>query len=258
MNKRYVLILILTLLLSACSQQKTVQPMTKDEMIQKMQQSVKAIDSITIAAQSDVTVTYDKFTTKFTQDTDSQFDTINKSALRIIADSNNTKYPVQSIIFNMDKGNVTAYPEPYYLNYRARNADIQYFSTMQSNLVNLTGIIQNVVKKEVDHIKLSDDTLHYDGSSESLKYLFDYGSDCSSMNQIAIMNDLTDIKVTQGSFDITLSPVHKLPKSLNFELKVDAKIKNKPVHFIMKQSTQFKDFNKTNVKFYKEKEIEGE
>lgn len=258
MKQISLLIVILTLILSACSQETTAPPLSKDEIIKKMQRSVKGIDSVTLSAQSDVMVTYDKFTTKFSQETDSQFDTINKSALRILAHSNNAKYPVQSIIFNMDKGNVTAFPEPQYLNYRARNADIQYFSTIQSDMVNLTGIIQNVVKKESEHVKVTDNTLHFEGKSPSLKHLFEYGNDFSSMNQIALFNGLTDIKVTSGRYDITLSPKQKLPKVLYFELKVEAKIKNKPVNFIMKQETKYKDFNITNVKSYEEKDIEGD
>ncbi|TDM39608.1 hypothetical protein ETI06_11650 [Macrococcoides goetzii] len=257
MKKLTVLFIILTLIITGCAApQEKKKPLTKDQIIARMQKYIKATDSISLDATNKTTVSYDKFTTKFTQDTASQFDTISKSALLIKAKSNNTKYPVKSVIFNMDNGNVEAFPEPSYLNYRARNADIQYFSSVQSNMVNLTDIIQNVIKKEAEQIKTTDNSIQYKGNSQSLKYLFDYGIDFSSMNQVATFNDLTDIKIQSGSFNIELSPVKKLPKILSFDIKVNAKIKNKPVTILMTQDTYYKDFNKTNVSMYKADEID--
>ncbi|WP_414050478.1 hypothetical protein [Macrococcus animalis] len=256
MKKLTTLFIILALIITGCASPKEKKkPLTKDQIIARMQKNIKAIDSISLSASNKTTISYDKFTTKFTQDTASQFDTINKSALLINADSNNTKYPVKSVIFNMDEGNIEAYPNTQYLNYRARKADIQYFSTVQSNIVNLTDIVQNVIKKEVETIEVTDNVIHYEGNSKYLKYLFDYGIDFSSMNQIAAFNDLTDINIQSGSFDVELSSEKKLPKTLNFDLKVNAKIKDKPVTIIMNQETTYKDFNKTNVSFYEEDEI---
>lgn len=257
MKKLTVLFIILTLIITGCAApQEKKKPLTKDQIIARMQKNIKATDSISLDATNKTTISYDKFTTKFTQDTASQFDTINKSALLIKADSNNTKYHVKSVIFNMDDGNIEAFPEPQYLNYRARNADIQYFSSVQSNIVNLTDIVQNVVKKEVDNIKTTDSTIQYQGNSQNLKHLFDYGVDFSSMNQVSTFNDLTDIKIQSGSFDVELSPVKKLPKTLSFDIKVNAKIKNKPVTILMTQETHYKAFNKTNVAMYKAEEID--
>ncbi|WP_414055311.1 hypothetical protein [Macrococcus equi] len=257
MKKLTALLIILALIITGCaSPQQKKKPLTKDQIISRMQKNIKATESITLSADNKTTISYDKFTTKFTQNTQSEYDTVNKSALMITADSNNTKYPVKSVIFNMDNGNIEAYPEPAYLNYRARNADIQYFSGIQSNMVNLTDIVQNIIKKTIDDIEVKDNILHYEGKSQNLKNLFDYGSDFSSMNQIETFNQLTDIKIAKGEYDITLSPEKKLPQLLNFDLKVSAKIKNKPVTILMHQETNYKHFNKTNVKPFEEEDIE--
>lgn len=257
MKKISLLFIILALIITGCaSPAEKKKPLTKDQIIARMQKHIKGTNSISLNATNKSTVVYDKFTTKFTQQTSSKSDTINQSALLINAASNNTKYPVKSIIFNMDDGNVKAFPEPKYLNYRARKADVQYFSSIQSNMVNLTDIVQNVIKKDVESLNVTEENIHYEGNSTSLNYLFDYGVDFSSMNQIATFNDLTDIKIINGSYDIGLSPVKKLPKQLDFKIKIEAKIKNKPVTILMKQETTFKDFNSTKVSPFEKDDIE--
>lgn len=251
MKKFSLIIFILALILASCSTNEEEKKLKNDELLSKLQKRVKKTESLTLHSDNETITTYDKFTTKFTQSTDSEYDAINKSALKIEAESNHTKYNVKSVIFNLDNGDVTTYPKAKYLNYRARNADVDYFSSVQSQIVNLTHLMQDVVKPTIDDVKQEEQSISYKGKSKALLALYQYGFHQSSMNQIEMFNDITDLTVESGSYNISYNAQFE-PTSLNFKLKVNGKIKNKPVQMIMNQTTDYSKFNRTNVQMYKE------
>ena len=253
--KKLIYLFIITFILVGCSQESTKKPLTKDETIKLIQKTIKNTNSITVHADNTTTVTYDKFTTKFDETLDSKYDTINQSALKVKAKSNNTKYKVKPYIYNLSKNNETIFPETNYISYRAQLADRNYLQDLQADVVNLTDTVQDVIKKDSSDIVLKDNTFSYEGKSESIQSLYEYGFHFSSMHQISLFNQITDLKVVSGKYTIDLSPTNKFMKQLDFKVTMTGKIKSKPVTIKMKQETQYKDFNKTDVTPYKEDEL---
>ncbi|MCE4957972.1 hypothetical protein [Macrococcoides caseolyticum] len=255
MKKLYVLIAILTLMLSACSQKQSP-PLSKDELIERMQQSVKATNSATLHAQNDLMITFDKNTIKFETAVDSQYDTVNMSALAVRPVSNDMKYPVKPFIYNLMDGKEEIIPKPSYINYRAEHADRDYLQRLQSEMFNMTNIVQNVIKKDRDDLKITGNEVHYSGQAKHLIKLFDYGFNFSGAHQLKLFNQMTDVKVDKGHYVLYLSPEKKYMKSIVFDMTVSGKIDNKPVTMHLKQHTDFSHFNKTNVTPYTANDIE--
>lgn len=251
MKKFSIVIFILALILASCSTKEQEKKLTNDELLSKIQQRIKKTESLTLHSENETIAMYDKFTTKFTQTTDSEYDSINESALKIDAKSNHAKYDVKSVIFNLDNGDVTTYPKAKYLNYRARKADNDYFSGVQSQIVNITHLLQDVVKPTIDNVKQQENGLTYQGKSRALLALYQYGFHQSSMNQIEVFNDITDLRVENGSYDITYNAQYE-PETMSFKLKVSGKHVNKPVQILMEQTTDYSKLNETNVQMYSE------
>ncbi|TDM42869.1 hypothetical protein ETI09_00450 [Macrococcoides canis] len=117
--------------------------------------------------------------------------------------------------------------------------------------MNVTHLLQDIVKPTIDDVKQEDNRLTYKGKSKALLALYQFGFHQSSMNQIEAFNDITDLSVESGSYDITYNAQYE-PETLSFKLKVSGKHGNKPVQILMEQTTEYSKLNETNVQMYNE------
>ncbi len=246
MKKIIYIIIILTLMTVGCSKE-TPAPRTKDETLKQLQQSIKAIDSLSSESENKTTVIYNKFTTQFTQKTTSQTNTLDEFNSAVEADSNHSRYPVHSYRVYIKGGVLRADPDPSYLTYQARRADTKYIEAAIADIFNLKHIVQGVIKPSADDVSIDEQAIHYKGTGAVMKELFEYGLVSSSMNQIEPLSDLKDLTVTSGSYSIQYSPVKVYPKTLTFQVEVTATIDEDPVMIKMEQTTDYYDFNKTKV-----------
>ncbi|TDM07496.1 hypothetical protein [Macrococcus lamae] len=240
------IIIILSLIMSACSNESP-KPRTKDETLSQMQTSIKAIDSLSSDSENQTTVIYNKFTTRFTQMTNSQTSSDNTVNLSVEADSNHSRYPVKSYQAYVRNGALKANPVPTYITYQARRADTKYIETAVADIFNLNRILQGVVKPVADKVTIDKDSIKYTGNNQVLKELFEYGLSSSSLNQVEALSDLTDLKVAAGEYTVNYSPAKVYPKTLSFKVEMTATIDEEPVRIQMEQTTNYSDFNKTTV-----------
>lgn len=246
MKKLICFIIILTFLVSACSSEQP-KTLSLDEKIAQMQQSIKNTDSMSSDTENETTVIYNKYTTQFIEKETAKTDTLKTFSLKVEAKSNNTKYPVKSYQALIDDGNFNIQPTPAYLNYRAKNADLQYLETKLSDHFNLTHLMQDVVKPTQDHIKDDGETFTYKGKNKAMKQLFEYGLNNSSLDQLETFSDLSDIKITDGTYSINYSKDKYYPQTLTFNITATATIDDKTARIHIKETTSFYDFNKTDV-----------
>ncbi|KAA1039091.1 hypothetical protein [Macrococcus equipercicus] len=247
MKKIVYIITILSLITGACSKESPA-PRTKDETFSQMQQSIKAIASLSSESENKTTVIYNKFTTQFTQKTNSQTNTADQFNLRVKAASNNMHYPVKSYKADLKNGVLQADPKPDYITYQARHADTKYIESTIADIFNLKHLLQDVIKPEADHMTVNKDSMHYEGHGAVMTALFEYGLASSSLNQVESLADIQDLKVKSGSYTVDYSPVNVYPKTLTFDVEMTGTIDEEPVHIHMKQTTNYYDFNKTKVK----------
>lgn len=246
MKKLIYLVIILSLIVSACSSEQP-KSLSLDEKIAKMQKAIKNADSLSSDTENETTVIYNKYTTRFTEQETAKTDTLKTFSLTVDAESNNTKYPVKDYEVLIDDGNFNIQPAPTYLNYRAKEADRKYLETKISDHFNLTHLMQDVIKPTQEHITDDGKSFSYKGKSKALKQLFEYGLNNSSIDQLETFSDFSDIKIANGTYTVTYSTNQYYPKVLTFDITATVTIDEKPARIHIQETTKFYDFNKTNV-----------
>ncbi|MCD8837770.1 hypothetical protein MXM59_00495 [Mammaliicoccus sciuri] len=244
------LVLTITLILASCSPEGQNKFDDSSDAIEAFQKNVKKVDSHSIKSSNETTVDFQDKKTTLKQLSHGRTNHHDKLAFNVEQESNTKQFPVHNKSVWIDSNEIKSSPKSKYLNYHAKNAEIDYYQKIGQDWFDLTTFNQSLLKPIEDDVTLENDTLSYEGTGKVMEYLYQLGFSQSPLADQASLSNINDLKIKSGKFKLTFQKDKTLPKTLTFNIKATGKIKNETINIHMKQTTDFYKFNSTDVKPY--------
>ncbi|MBM6628447.1 hypothetical protein JTF04_01890 [Mammaliicoccus vitulinus] len=244
-------VLTITLILASCSPQGQNYYKNSSDAIEAFQKNIKDVDTHSIKSKNETTVNFQDKKTQLKQNSYGRTNHHDKLAFNVEQSSNTKQFNTQNKSVFINSNEIQSSPKTKYLNYRAQNAEIDYYQKIGQDWFDLTTFNQSLLKPIEDDISINENTLSYEGTNSVMKYLYQLGFNQSPLVDQKSLSNINDLKIKKGKFNLTFQEDKTLPKKLTFDIVATGKIKNETINIHMKQTTQFYKFNNTDVQPYK-------
>lgn len=244
-------VLTITFILASCGTQGQKNFKNSSDAVESFQKAVKKVDSHSIKSENQTTLKFQNKKTTFKQISHGRTNHHDKMAFNISQKSNNKSFKTNNKSIFIDSNEMQSSPKAHYLNFNAQQSEIDYYQKLGQDWFDFTEFNQGILKPIENDITINDRTLSYDGNNKVMKRLYELGFNQSPLADQESLSQISNLKIKEGKFNLTLQQDKALPKQLTFGIVATGKIKNETVTIHMKQTTDYYKYNHTDVHPYK-------